>query len=343
MKHTEIDIEEAEVVGSRVGVFAGLSNAEYHGGDEVSKSSTDVIRKSPAHYKHSRTVERKAPTPAQRIGTIDHKILLEPDDFWNEYARPFVAPEGAIDTVPQLKDRLKELGEKVAASAKKSDLISQLHAADPSAIILDEAKAAYAAEIGDREILTDEEFAQAEAVRAAVMTHPVAGKLLAPDSGEPELSCYWTDPETGVQCRCRPDWWRHDGIIVDLKTCLDASPEGFQKSIYGWRYHVQHAFYVDGATAAVSMQLERPTGGPVMPAPTGFVFVAVEKTPPYAVGVYMLDPQSVEIGRRDYREDLARYAECIRTGEWSAYSPKIEPISLPEWVLRREAYEAEEG
>lgn len=318
----------------RLGVIPGLSNAEYHGGEEVSKSSTDIIRKSPAHYRHSRTAQLKSSTAAQRIGTIDHKILLEFDDFWSDYARPFVAPEGALATNPEIAARLKELGEK--ATGNKAELIERLRAADPSAIFLDEAKAAYAAEIGDREILTDEDLAQAEAVRASVMAHPVAGKLLAPGSGVPELSCYWTDPETGVECRCRPDWWRHDGIIVDLKTCLDASPEGFQKSIFSWRYHVQHAFYMDGIKAALEQ------GGGEMPAPKAFVFVAVEKTAPYAVGVYALDAESVAIGRRDYREDLATFAECQRTGEWPAYSNKIQSISLPDWVMRREFYEQQE-
>lgn len=319
------------------GVYAGISNDEYHGGDEVSKSSTDIIRKSPAHYLHSRTAQLKSSTAAQRIGTIDHKILLEFDDFWSEYARPFVAPEGALATNPEIAARLKELGEKT--SGNKADLTDRLRAADPSAIFLDDAKAAYAAEVGDRDIISDEELAQAEAVRAAVMAHPVAGKLLAPGSGVPELSCYWTDLETGVQCRCRPDWRRHDGLIVDLKTCLDASPEGFQKSIFGWRYHVQHAFYMDGITASLEQG-----GDCEMPAPKAFIFIAVEKTAPYAVGVYVLEPESVEIGRREYREDLRTYAECLNTGKWPGYGDKIQSISLPEWVLRREAFEAaEEG
>ncbi|GGH24615.1 PDDEXK-like protein of unknown function [Cribrihabitans marinus] len=341
MKHENFDVEQCEAVDpdtKKIGVHPGLSNAKYHGGkEEVSKSSLDVIRKSPAHFLHSRTVERKAPTAAQRTGTIDHTILLEPENFWKEYARPFVAPVGALATADDIKARLKELG--LPVSGAKAAITDRLREADPDAIFLDDAKAAYADEVGGREILTEEELAQAEAVRASVMAHPVAGKLLDPEAGIAELSCYWKDPETGVQCRCRPDFWRRDGLIVDLKTCLDASPEGFSKSIYNWRYHVQHAFYVDGIKAA----LEQGPNPLNMPAPTHFVFVAVEKTAPYAVGVYMLDAESVDIGRRDYREDLARYAECLTADDWPAYSPQIEPISLPEWVLRRESYEAEEG
>jgi hypothetical protein len=339
MKHTKIEIKSAVAV-QPFGVFAGKSNAEYHGDEAVSKSSTDIIRKSPMHYKHSRMAGLKSSTAAQLIGTLVHALVLEPETFWDCYARPFEEPEGAIDTVAQIKDRLKELGVKVASSAKKPDLIDQLRDADPTAIILEDARAKHAAEVGDKEIITVDDLAKAEAIRDSIMSHPVAGKLFAAGSGVPELSCYWRDPETGVECRCRPDWWRHDGLIVDLKTCLDASPEGFSKSIFGWRYHVQHAFYVDGIAAA----LEQSEVEIEMPAPRAFIFVAVEKTAPFAVGVYALDAESVEIGRRAYREDLATFARCRLVGNWPGYGDKIQSISLPEWVLRREAYEnADEG
>ncbi|OOY22468.1 hypothetical protein BMI91_19495 [Thioclava sediminum] len=321
-----------------LGVFQGKSNAEYHGGPGISKSGLDVVSKSPAHYKQSRADGYTAPTPSQRLGTLAHSFILENDTFWDHYALPFEAPEGALDTVAQIKDQLKELGEKVAASAKKADLIEQLRAVDPEAVFLDDAKAAYADEVGDREIITAKELEDLEGMRASIMRHPKASKLLEAGSGVAELSCYWRDEETGALCRCRPDFWRHDGIIVDLKTSRDACYDGFQKSISGWRYDTQDPYYLDGATAAVT-QGENPLK---MPAPRAFIFVAIEPFAPYACSVFVLDPESREIGRSGYRKALNRYAECLRTGEWPAYSDKIETISLPEWRLRQEAYEQDE-
>lgn len=320
-----------------VGIFAGISNAEYHCGQGISKSGLDIIRRSPMHYHHSLTAERKEPTPDQRIGTIAHALILEPETFWECYARPFEAPEGSLSTADDIKARLKELGEKV--SGTKSEIMERLRAADPSAMFLDDARVEYLAGVGDREIITADELAQAEAIRDAVMSHPVAGKLFEPGSGVAELSCYWYDPETGVLCRCRPDWWRHDGLIVDLKTARDASDDGFSKSISGWRYHVQDPFYSDGIKHAIE-QTEEPVD---MPVPRAFVFVAVEKTAPYAVSVYAIDPASREIGRREYREDLARYSECLNTDSWPGYGDKIRSIGLPEWRLRQEEFEQEEG
>nr|WP_237029017.1 PD-(D/E)XK nuclease-like domain-containing protein [Phaeobacter porticola] len=119
--------------------------------------------------------------------------------------------------------------------------------------------------------MTAEELTVVEAMRDAVVAHPIAGKLFAPGSGVVELSCYWIDEETGLLCRCRPDWWRHDGKIVDLKSALDASEEGFSKSIAGWSYYKQDPFYLDGGNKAVK---QGPDLG--MPAPTAFIFVVCE-------------------------------------------------------------------
>jgi len=308
------------------GIYAGLSNAEYHGGPGVSKSGLDKIRKSPAHFNEAMKKGYSEPTVSQRLGTLAHALLLEPETFWDIYALPFDAPEGALSTMDDMKARLKDLDQPV--SGKK-----------PDAVFLDDAKASYAEGVGAREVITAEEFEKVEGMRDAVMAHPKAGKLLAPGSGVAELSCYWRDPETGVLCRCRPDWWRNDGVVVDLKTARDASPEGFSKSINDWRYYVQDPFYTDGATAALE---QGPQDVPAPEKPKAFAFVAVEPVKPYAVGVYYLEPQSRDIGRREYREDIARYAECLNADQWPAYSEKIEPIGLPGWRLAREEFNNDE-
>lgn len=188
---------------------------------------------------------------------------------------------------------------------------------------------------GHRTILKDEEFQQVAAMRDAVMAHPMAARLLNPESGLPEQSVYWVDAITGELCRCRPDWWHQDArgdILVDLKTTEDASPEGFARSVAKWRYHVQAAMYSDGVEAATGRK------------PRAFVFIAVEKKAPHAVGVYALDAASIDAGRVEYRADLSRYAECRATGVWPGYSDKIQPISLPVWFMRQhEAANAEQA
>lgn len=194
-------------------------------------------------------------------------------------------------------------------------------------------------------VLKQEEWDQVHAMRDAVMAHPAARALLTGAQGVAERSVYWRDPSTGELCRCRPDWWRIDGIVVDLKSTDDASPEEFARSILNWRYHVQHPYYLDGieharvqaeqakeAARARADEWPEPAQGtaPIWPA-KHFTFVAVEKKPPYAVAVYVLDPTSVEVGRIEYRRDLDLYGDCQRSGTWPGYGDKLQPISLPRW------------
>lgn len=177
-----------------------------------------------------------------------------------------------------------------------------------------------------RIVLSPEQWDQLHEMAAAVHAHPAAGSLLTSCPGEAEKSVYWIDATTGVLCRCRPDWWRDDNVIVDLKTTEDASPEGFAKSMANYRYDVQAAYYLDGIQQATGKR------------PKAFVFIAVEKKPPYGVGVYVLDSDSLELGRAQYQHDLRVYAECERSGIWPGYGDKIQTISLPAWHANKNAH-----
>lgn len=179
------------------------------------------------------------------------------------------------------------------------------------------------AEASGQTILDKDELADLNGMVASVKAHPAASALLFDGDGINEASAYWYDKKSGLLCRCRPDRFRRDlNLIVDLKTTGDASPEAFAKSIADFRYHVQAPFYSDGVTTATGQEVR------------GFVFVVIEKTPPYAVAVYQLDDQALEEGHIIYHRDLMRLSEAKCSGIWTAYSERIETISLPRWAIK---------
>lgn len=329
------------------GVYADISNDAYHGGEGVSNSMLSVLReKSPMHLKALRDVandNRPAPTPAQRIGTAFHMLVLEPELFDESYVLPMVLPEDALSTIDDLKAALKEAGEKV--SGTKPELIERLKAVRPDAKIADELKQKYAISNAGRTIISIEERDQLYAMREAVMAHPAANKLLTGAKYVTEHSVYARDPQTGVTRRVRPDFWRFDGIVGDLKTTEDASQEEFARSIAKWGYDVQHPYYLDTLNLALE-QAAKDTGAGAAEFdartsrhPTSakaFVFVVVEKKFPHAVQAYVLDDESVAVGRAKYRKSLDTYAECVRTGIWPGYSDgSVQVISLPQWHLKQ--------
>lgn len=182
-------------------------------------------------------------------------------------------------------------------------------------------------------ILSADDAQMIDEMRMSVTAHPIAKQLVV--AGEAELSCFWTDPLTSLKCKCRPDYLLLDlCTAIDLKTTEDASPWSFSRSCATYRYNAQQAWYVDGLrTCGVDVD--------------SFIFVAIEKKPPYAVACYTLDKPSVEAGRawcRRALETIAAYYEQVEAGRepWPGYTACITELTLPAWALDpKEVYYAE--
>lgn len=155
------------------------------------------------------------------------------------------------------------------------------------------------------------------AMAESIRNHPEAGKYLL--SGVAEASVFWNDALSGVECKCRPDWWdREAGLVLDLKTTEDASSQAFARSIATYRYHVQAAHYKAGTKAS------------------RFVMVAIEKKPPYAVALYEIDADGLEKGYSLRLRDLEKYASCAEFKVWPGYPAAVQTISLPAYAMMQE-------
>lgn len=175
-----------------------------------------------------------------------------------------------------------------------------------------------------RELVKQHDWDAARRIRDAVQAHPI-GRDLFNDRLQVEQSIYWNDPATGLLCRGRTDGIQPDmRVLVDLKSALDASPDGFARAAADRRYHWQDPYYCRGIAAACGWQ------------PEAFIFVAVEKFEPYLVAAYEIAPDARAAGDAQVQATLRRYAECVETGVWPGYSDTLETLHLPAWALREE-------
>lgn len=156
----------------------------------------------------------------------------------------------------------------------------------------------------------------------AVTTHPVAGKLLA--SGHAEHPITVDDPVTGVSLSGRLDWLTmQDDVatIVDLKTAADASPSQWVRKAWDYGYVLQNAWYVTLAKlAGVDTHVR-------------FLFVVVEKVPPYVVSVIEFDERTYDFGCQQMRQAIDTYVTCRRDDVWPGYD-EIATVGLPGWIYR---------
>lgn len=177
--------------------------------------------------------------------------------------------------------------------------------------------------------LLAKEYAQVRAMADAILEHPVAGELFTRNDTVMEQSLYWTDEQTGVACRARPDLAVNDwSLIVDYKTTVSADPREFAKSIAKYGYHQQQAWYCEAVETLTSIRPE-------------FVFVCQEKTPPYEVSLIQLDADAVRIGGRLNEDARTIYAACMDSGVWPSYPTSVQVVGLPAWALRQADQETE--
>ena len=258
-----------------------LSNEEYHSKNEYSKSDLDAAHKSGIHLQYKKEGPKQKPTPAMRIGSAFHALVLEPDVFENEFIyKPEILNARSKDG-KEWKARQEEAG---------------------------------------RTVLSEDDKEQLQAMTKSLLACKPAYDLLNAD-GIAEQSFFWKNEQTGLDCKCRPDYLFEDGsTIVDVKTTTDASLKGFSRSVCNFRYHVQAGFYLHGIEQATGVRPDR------------FIFLAIEKTAPYGVGVYEADSAMVTNGFEQAMIDLQKIEEWKRTENYTGYTEEIQQISLPAWM-----------
>ena len=181
-------------------------------------------------------------------------------------------------------------------------------------------------ELGDTPLVTSEGWDRLQAMREAVLANPLAARLLQA-KGKAEQSIYWQHPY-GAILRCRPDWLPEEedntlGFlpIVDLKTTSDATPAGFRRSCFQLGYHQSAAWYATGLAATHISTNAR------------MVFIAVEKTPPYLVGVYTLSEEALHVGARLNEKAVHIWQRCKLFDEWPGISSGLKELDIKPYEI----------
>jgi len=115
--------------------------------------------------------------------------------------------------------------------------------------------------------------------------------------------------------------------LLDLKTTIDASPEGCIRAVVNYGLDVQARFYLDAWEAATGERRK-------------MRFVFVEKDAPHEVGVVELHDGQTEA---DWYHDAAGkcaearriWVECLTAGQWPGYPDQVAVIGAPGWYRQK--------
>lgn len=261
-----------------------LPNKEYRAKDGVSSTDLKHIAKNPAHFRYWKDHPQED-TPALLFGRAVHKYALEVDDFFTEFT-----------VAPNVDRRTKAGKEEYALFTEPSK---------------------------GKGVITSDDFEKIKEMREVLYDTPFVKQLL---SGKKELSYFMEDAETGLIIKCRPDCQTQIGdthILIDYKSCTDASNDAFMRDAIKLMYDLQMAFYKD-----------------ILDELTGYehnvIFIAQEKTAPYCVNVLEANEYFLRSGRDMYRTMLNTYKECVDSGNWYGYMQgEINSLGLPNWLQKQ--------
>lgn len=157
-----------------------------------------------------------------------------------------------------------------------------------------------------------------EAMVTKMLTHTKVKQLL--EKGVRETTLFWNDPATGELCKCRPDFVTSRGHLIDLKTSTDARESKFSKDILTYQYHIQAAHYCEGGRVTGAYN------------PDQFIFIVIEKEPPFEIGVYPSGASVLGVGDQWRSKAMDIYSKCKKNNRWPGYNPAFKVIELPKWA-----------
>ena len=290
------------------------SNEEYHGNkDYIGSTSLKKLKVSPLHYINQEPLD----TEAVFFGSAYHCFILEPEKFDNEY---FVIDDS------EFCKQLIEFGTLDAKGNRKQ--VSKPRATN-------EYKNWYEQQISKangRILIDTDDFNTMVKMKDRLFRNRFCKSLLT--GGESEKS-YYCDIETNsgakVGVKVRPDHCKKNKrFISDLKTCQDASVDGFTRHAADMGYHISAALYSDMLSLYEGKGME-----------WTFFFVAQEKKYPYAFNIFEASPQFIAQGRYEYELLLELLNWCKVNNKWPGYQVfcenrfGINEISLPKYAIKQ--------
>ncbi|MFF1540459.1 PD-(D/E)XK nuclease-like domain-containing protein [Microbacterium sp. NPDC058269] len=278
------------------GLVYGLDEAVYFRQPGLSSTGAKKILQSPAHLQHYLT-QPEAPKDAFDAGSAVHSKVL------GVGAQIAVYPDGTgperfeydgkeLDNVLDKTGGLRTAASKAFESEKRAEGLIPVKRVTARVV---------------------------DIMAESVLSNPTVKALLA--SGDPEVSMFATDPDTGVALRGRLDWL--GPRIVDLKTTAgDASESEFAIHAFRFGYDIQQAMYEHTYNLITGDNLP-------------YLFAVVEAHAPYLTAVHVLGADELLMARRRAREARERYARAIETGEWPGYKTRsggpIGILQAPVW------------
>ncbi len=172
-------------------------------------------------------------------------------------------------------------------------------------------------------VLKDDDYHRVIGVCNAIGRHPLSGLLKRQDIVF-EKPIFWTDVETGIDCRAKPDFMYEDdnfALVYDLKVTGFVEPSRWSRVANKLSYWLQDAHYSSG--------LAHISGKPVK-----FVFFVCESHWPFRIARYEYDQISRERASEKYVHLMRDLKRCTEEDKWSEdWETDANMLTLSPWEV----------
>lgn len=283
----------------KTGIYDNIKNDDYHSNDGHYSSTLIKKMEIPALAKHHMEAPQEH-KECYRIGSAIHSYVLEPSVFQREFLI-------GLDIGRKSKADRMQWAQWFSDNGADGYYINDLPAA--------EWNGEFSRQTG-KHIITPDEINKISAMAKSVFANKNAAILL--EGGDSEQSVYWEDDDTGLGLKVRPDYI-NERFITDLKSCLSIKDEAINRAFATLDYGVSQSMYQDGVNKVT---------GKWKP----FVFLFIDKNPPYLCRVIALDDFSQEHSWEKYQKLKSSLADCIKNNKWPTLEDNMK-YALPPWAL----------
>lgn len=155
----------------------------------------------------------------------------------------------------------------------------------------------------------------------SIQRHPSISEILG-QPGNCEIAGFFQDEDTGVDCKIKPDkispsrkW------IIDLKTMREVTQRSVQYTAFDSGWHIQAAHYLEGANAI---------DGP--DSYTKFMFICVQKSPPFTVACYVCSDEMIALGKSLRKKALLNYKTSLECVTYTDENSGVFNLEKPSWL-----------
>lgn len=169
-------------------------------------------------------------------------------------------------------------------------------------------------------IITNDERDSLLGMQMSARQHPRYAEIMK--NARREITAVSKHEGTGQLLKARFDILPAGNALVDFKSTVDASPEGFGRQVWNLGYGHQAAHYSDVYNAVSERKKDL------------FAYFAVENIPPYLCQLYIVPEMLVNYCRKINNAQLYKIDHARKSGVYPGYEARDGEFILPGWAER---------